>query len=98
MSQTNWLLVVDEMHSYGYVCFLMTRAALVPLHSSWWQDIYSAIKWANVFCGQSADHDLFDAYVAYGTNNYTLAHAFNHLRVESGPLWQSWPAPERMTT
>jgi len=87
-------IAVSELHHHGYACFLMTRAALVPVYGRWWQDLYGGIKWANFFCGQLGDHDLFDAYVAYGTNNYTLAHALTHLRAVSGSPWWGWPIPE----
>jgi len=76
-------VVIEELRDQGYICFLMTRAALLPVFSKWWLSAYETITWGNFFCGQERDHDLFDAYVAYGTNNYTLAFALNNLRSAS---------------
>jgi len=75
---------VQEVYSIGYSCFLMTKAALLPLYDFWWQSVYDSISWGNVFCGQSDDHDLFDAYLAQGvSSNYTLAFALGSLRSSS---------------
>jgi len=71
--------MVAKLHSIRYVCFLVTKVALVPLSSSWWQPQYKALGVSNVLCGQSGDRDLFDAYIAYGTNNFTLFYALSNL-------------------
>jgi len=73
-------VVIEELRDLGYVCFLMTKAALLPVFGKWWLNAYETITWGNFFCGQERDHDLFDAYMAYGTNNYTLAFALTNLR------------------
>lgn len=71
----------EELHALGYSCFLMMKAALLPLSGRWWQKVYDSVEWGNIFCGHSHDHDLFDAYLAHGSsNNYTLAFALTSLR------------------
>lgn len=70
----------------GYMCFLLTAAALVPISGPWWQDRYESHTWTNCFCGRSADPDLFDAYVAFGTNRHTLSFALENLAAWKEPL------------
>jgi len=81
--------VIEELRDLGYICFLMTSAALLPVFGMWWLNAYETITWGNFFCGQERDHDLFDAYVSYGTNNYTLAFALTSLRSGSNKQF-SW--------
>lgn len=72
---------VAELYSHGMLCFIITRAGLVPAYGDWWQESFSAVVWANLFCGSAGDHDLYDAYVAYGTDNRTMSWALANLRV-----------------
>lgn len=73
--------VVHRLHISGYLCFAMTIGALVPLSGHCWQSDYESFSYRNVLCGQQDDPDLFDAYVAYGTNYYTLAYALDNLQL-----------------
>jgi len=70
---------VMELFRLGYGCFLMTRAALIPLFDQWWQEGYAANDWANVFCGLLGTPATFEAYIAYGTNNHTRLFAHRYL-------------------
>ena len=60
---------VEYLFSFGYLCFLITRLALIPLNGPLWDSFYESLPWANTFCARS--DDVFDVYVAYGTNNQT---------------------------
>uniref|UniRef100_A0A7S1W681 Methyltransferase FkbM domain-containing protein n=1 Tax=Alexandrium catenella TaxID=2925 RepID=A0A7S1W681_ALECA len=80
--------VVGKLEQQGYSCFFMKPHVLVPLTGKWWQDVYELkhqIFVVNVFCGQTADHDLFDAYVGFGTSSYTLLYALANLQISGSP-------------
>jgi len=62
-------VAVEYLFSFGYLCFLITRFALIPLNGPLWDAFYESLEWANTFCSQS--ENIFDVYVAYGTNNQT---------------------------
>merc|ERR1711879_1117699 len=67
------------LYGYGYLCFLITADALVPVYDRWWQRMYEDYTWKNVFCGQSGDASLFDVYISYGTQRATLQFALENL-------------------
>lgn len=49
-SVTHWL------RERGYICFLITPHALIPLSGqSFWQPSYEFLSWSNVFCGRRED-------------------------------------------
>ena len=66
-------VAVEYLFSFGYLCFLITRFALIPLNGPLWDAFYESLEWANAFCARS--ENMFDVYVSYGTNNQTGSFA-----------------------
>jgi len=70
---------INDLVSVGYICFLMAAQALIPISGVWWQAVYGAIPFSDIFCGVAGERDLLQTYLGFGTNNYTLAYALANL-------------------
>eukprot|EP00747_Dinoflagellata_sp_TGD_P084510 gnl/TRDRNA2_/TRDRNA2_162539_c1_seq3.p1 gnl/TRDRNA2_/TRDRNA2_162539_c1~~gnl/TRDRNA2_/TRDRNA2_162539_c1_seq3.p1 ORF type:complete len:160 (-),score=14.65 gnl/TRDRNA2_/TRDRNA2_162539_c1_seq3:642-1121(-) len=78
----------SRLYAQGYLCFFMTAKALIPISGQWWLGHYNLNVSIDVFCGRAGDSDLFDAYVAFGTNNYTLHYALQNLAASPNYRWR----------
>lgn len=90
---------VTWMRELGYVCFLITPQALVPLSTStskkgqtpsWWQDSYEFLSWSNVLCGRRED-----ALWAWHSPDHKRPLSALAGDSEAGPdaAWQQSPGP-----
>lgn len=88
---------VTWMRELGYLCFLITPQALVPLSTmkkgevpSWWQDSYEFLSWSNVLCGRRED-----VLWAWPTADHVKPVTALQGDSETAPLaeWQQSPGP-----
>ena len=53
------------MFARGYMCFIITADAMLPIFHMLYDDIYASLVWSNVFCGHMDDPDLLDFLTMY---------------------------------
>lgn len=79
-----------QFDAWKYICFFVTKSALVPLPGNWWEPHYANSQWKstsntmNIFCGRASDMHLFHAYLGYRPNYYTTSYGLSRLFPKRG--------------